>query len=82
MENTINENKTVAIPKELYERIEKRHEKRNQILDFIKLAQEKRDECKDKNKLSTINLKIDMANFKLICELDELLADVEYGTVE
>ena len=78
MENTIKQNNTVSIPKELYEKIENRHERRNQIIDFIKQAQEKRDECKDKDKLRIINHKLDMASHRLICELDELLSDIEY----
>jgi hypothetical protein len=82
MENTTKQIETVAIPKELHEKIENRHERKNEIIDFIKNAQEKRDECKDKDTLNKINLNLDMAIFKLICELDELLADVEYGTVE
>ena len=36
MENTTKQIETVAIPKELHEKIENRHEKRNQIIDFIK----------------------------------------------
>ena len=44
MENTIKQNNTVSIPKDLYEKIENRHERRNEIIDFIKHGQEKRDE--------------------------------------
>lgn len=78
MENTIKQNNTVAIPKELYEKIENRHDRRNEIIDYIKIAIEMRDECKDKDKLKILNHKIDMASHRLICELDELLSDIEY----
>ena len=78
MENTTKQIETVAIPKELYEKIQNRHDRRNQIIDFIKQAIEKRDECKDKDKLRIINHKLDMASHRLICELDELLSDIEY----
>ena len=78
MENTTKQIETVAIPKELHEKIENRHKRRNEIIDFIKHAQEKRDECKDKDKLKIINHKLDMASHRLICELDELLSDIEY----
>ena len=81
MENTIKQNNTVAIPKELYEKIENRHERRNEIIDFIKHGQEKRDKLdpiKDRDQIRHINMKLDMANHRLICELDELLSDIEY----
>jgi len=78
MENTTKQIETVSIPKDLYEKIENRHKRRNEIIDFIKHAQEKRDECKDKDKLKIINHKLDMASHRLICELDELLSDIEY----
>lgn len=66
--------------KNIIEKIQNRHERRNEILDFIKCAKEKRDECdpmKDKETLETINHKLDMANYRLICELDEMLEEVE-----
>ena len=78
MANTKKQIETIAIPKELYEKIENRHERRNEIINFIKQAIEKRDECKDKDKLRIINHKLDMASHRLICELDELLSDIEY----
>ena len=78
MKNTTKQIETVSIPKDLYEKIEKRHQRRNEIIDFIKVAIEKRDECKDKDKLKIINHKLDMASHRLICELDELLSDIEY----
>jgi len=81
MENTTKQKETVAIPKELFEKIENRHERRNEIIDYIKLAQKHRDKCdsiNDKDKLKTINHNLDMASYRLICELDELLSDIEY----
>ena len=81
MENTIKQNNAVSIPKNLYEKIENRHKRRNEIIDYIKLAQKHRDKCdpiNDKDKLKTINHTLDMASFRLICELDEILSDIEY----
>ena len=66
MENTTKQIETVSIPKELHEKIENRHERRNQIIDFIKQAQEKRDDCKNKDTLNKINLNLDMAIFCLL----------------
>ena len=80
VENILND--TVAIQKELLEKIENRHERKNEIIDFIKNAQGKRDKCKDQDELKLINRNLDRANFILICELDELLTEVEYGTEE
>lgn len=78
MENTTKQIETVSIPKDLYEKIENRHKRRNEIIDYIKLGQKHRDNCEDKDKLKTINHNLDMASFRLICELDELLSDIEY----
>tara|TARA_R100001163_G_C4927128_1_gene104713 strand:+ start:201 stop:473 length:273 start_codon:yes stop_codon:yes gene_type:complete len=80
VENILND--TVAIQKELLEKIENRHERKNEIIDFIKNAQEKRDKCKDQDKLKILNRNLDRANFILICELDELLAEVEHSIEE
>jgi NADH:ubiquinone oxidoreductase subunit E len=66
--------------KNTIEKIKNRYEKRNQIIDFLKHAQEKRDELdpiKDSDQIRHINMKLDMASATLINELDSMLDEVE-----
>jgi len=66
--------------KNTIEKIKNRHERRNQIIDFMKHGQEIRDELdpiKDKDKIHQINIKLDIASATLINELDSMLDEVE-----
>ena len=66
--------------KNTIEKIKNRYEKRNQIIDFLKHGQEKRDELdpiKDKDQIRHINMKLDIASVDLISELDSMLDEVE-----
>jgi len=70
----------IIMDKNIIEKIQNRYERRDKAINFIRVGQEKRDELdpiKNKDEIAHINHMIDVATFQIICELDELLMQVE-----